>query len=376
MEDLPELSEPTKRKLKIQWDTLLDNHNLTPAQIAEFERRRNSLLEKVTLRATPGRQQARQAANILGLDPSVKVAEGRFRGLASEYWSLWCSSGTGYETFSHWIAILKGDISVDLESLWKGRSVATDRWFCDVCLPAIRKALTVLARPRIAQARDVEMRRLRGARSLRGTESGNTILDEIYKVAGGDDPQGIQRLLGTGGEGLSPTAKKAIQMVRATLARRELVSSTPSAIRIDMSAKEDAKLEMKPTTPQDRTRIPAGQDPRGAESEKTTERLTEGQSISEQIGSPPQPSLGEFARIDKVPGPSPKDLVDAAKLQPRRSYEKFAAHMGIGKDTLYAITKETRWVTDEMYRLVAKVCACKPEELHPRDIPRPKRHRH
>jgi hypothetical protein len=72
---------------------------------------------------------------------------------------------------------------------------------------------------------------------------------------------------------------------------------------------------------------------------------------------------------------SPKELVDAAKRQPRRSYEKFAGHIGIGKDTLYAITQEKRWVRDESYGLVAQVCKCSPEDLHPRDIPPPKRHR-
>jgi len=72
---------------------------------------------------------------------------------------------------------------------------------------------------------------------------------------------------------------------------------------------------------------------------------------------------------------SPKELVDGAKHQQKRSYEKFAAVIGIGKDTLYAITKETRWVSDETYALVAQVCQCKPEDLHPRDIPRPERRR-
>jgi hypothetical protein len=74
-------------------------------------------------------------------------------------------------------------------------------------------------------------------------------------------------------------------------------------------------------------------------------------------------------------GSSPKELVDAAKRHPKRSYEKFASKIGIGKDTLYAITKESRWVSDESYVLVAEACKCKPEDLHPRDIPKPERRR-
>jgi hypothetical protein len=77
-----------------------------------------------------------------------------------------------------------------------------------------------------------------------------------------------------------------------------------------------------------------------------------------------------------TPKRNPKDFVDDFRLRPpRRSYEKFAAHIGLSKDTLYAITKETRWVSDENYKVVASACGCKPEDLHPRDVPRPERRR-
>ena len=73
---------------------------------------------------------------------------------------------------------------------------------------------------------------------------------------------------------------------------------------------------------------------------------------------------------------SPKEFVDDYRLRPpRRSYEKLAGKIGLSKDTLYAITKETRWVSDENYRVVASICGCKPEDLYPRDVPRPERRR-
>jgi DNA-binding XRE family transcriptional regulator len=72
---------------------------------------------------------------------------------------------------------------------------------------------------------------------------------------------------------------------------------------------------------------------------------------------------------------TPQDFIDASRRQLRRSNEKFAAHIGISKDTLYAITKETRWVSDDNYILVAQACGCNPEDLHPRDIPRPEHRR-
>jgi len=73
---------------------------------------------------------------------------------------------------------------------------------------------------------------------------------------------------------------------------------------------------------------------------------------------------------------SPKEFVDDYRLRPpRRSYEKFAAQIGLSKDTLYAITQETRWVSDDNYKVVANACGCKPEDLHPTDVPRPERRR-
>jgi hypothetical protein len=76
-----------------------------------------------------------------------------------------------------------------------------------------------------------------------------------------------------------------------------------------------------------------------------------------------------------VSRPAPRELVDAAKRRGRRSYETLAGRIGIGKDTLYAIRDETRWVSDDSYALVAQQCSCRPEDLHPRDIPPPKRRR-
>jgi DNA-binding XRE family transcriptional regulator len=72
---------------------------------------------------------------------------------------------------------------------------------------------------------------------------------------------------------------------------------------------------------------------------------------------------------------SPQEFIDASRRQLRRSNEKLAAHIGISKDTLYAITKETRWVSDNNYILVAQACGCNPEDLHPRDVPRPEHRR-
>jgi hypothetical protein len=95
-------------------------------------------------------------------------------------------------------------------------------------------------------------------------------------------------------------------------------------------------------------------------------------SLSLQPPAPGSPGPQESNETERV---CPKQFVDAAKRQAKRSYEKFASKIGIGKGTLYAITKETRWVSDENYILVAQACKCRPEDLYPREIPRPERRR-
>ena len=115
-----------------------------------------------------------------------------------------------------------------------------------------------------------------------------------------------------------------------------------------------------------------------SESAPTAERRQPADQSWPTPGPADDQSSGTVGVNDKdVPSRrSPREFVDDARLCPRRSYEKFAAHLGISKDTLYAITLETRWVKNEIYKLVAMACTCKPEDLHPRDIPLPERRRH
>jgi hypothetical protein len=134
--------------------------------------------------------QPKRAARWLGLDPSVRVTKARFRGIDSEYWSRWCSSGFGYEVYRDWLDSVMRQISAELATIWKGKSDVTDRWFQNTCGPAVEKALSALVKQRIAQARDVESKRLERA------PSSNPILDEIR----------------TGGDNLSPAAQRAIAL--------------------------------------------------------------------------------------------------------------------------------------------------------------------
>jgi len=193
---LPELSESTQRKLEIQWNTLRDKQKLTEEDLSGYDLGRQWLLGIV---AKPPRDmnlgglntsQPKRAARWLGLDPSVRVAKARFRGIDSEYWSRWCSSGFGYEVYRDWLDSVMRQISAELATIWKGKSDVTDRWFQCTCGPAVEKALSALVKQRIAQARDVESKRLERA------PSSNPILDEIR----------------TSGDNLSPAAQRAIAL--------------------------------------------------------------------------------------------------------------------------------------------------------------------
>jgi len=149
MAELPALSEPTKRQLAVQWDTVRDKQKLTEGDLSSYDRERQRLLG---IAAKPPRGvnplRHKTAANELGLGPSVRAAEGRFRSLDSEYWLRWCSSGFRYEVYADWLASVTRQISAELASIWNGRSDSTDRWYERVCRPAVEKALATLRLPR------------------------------------------------------------------------------------------------------------------------------------------------------------------------------------------------------------------------------------
>ncbi len=242
MADLPALSDSTKRKLAVQWDTIRDNQKLTDEEVSGYDLGRQwllGMLPKAPHGMNLGRlnightfEDRKRAARWLGLDPSVKVAEGRFRGTNWEYWSHWCSSGAPYETYAEWLDSLKRATVAELASIWNGKSGVTDRWFQTTCAPAIEKALAVLVKQRIAQARDVESKRLERApaTNLHPRANGNPILHEIL----------------TGATDLSPAAQKAIRLAWAQMGKPEgaasIIGKLPKDALVRMEAATAAFL--------------------------------------------------------------------------------------------------------------------------------------
>ena len=171
MEELSELSESTQRKLQIQWDTLLDHYRLTAQDIDRYASA-NQRIRRIAVSKPPdipanrwsdswliGHKGARQDT---GISPTVAMAEVRFTALASEYWLIWESSGTGYETHVTQLAVLRRRVLAEVASIWKGRSGEAFRWYETACAPAVEGALSVLEREQISQARGANLLHLVG----------------------------------------------------------------------------------------------------------------------------------------------------------------------------------------------------------------------
>jgi hypothetical protein len=97
---LPELSDSSKRKLAIQWDSLVDRHRLATPDIDRYvgasgQTRKLAVSKPPT---TSGRStqswllQYDRAKRECGITPSLDAAKARFTEVAKEYWTIWESS--------------------------------------------------------------------------------------------------------------------------------------------------------------------------------------------------------------------------------------------------------------------------------------------
>jgi len=147
--DLPALSESAKRKLAVQWDTIRDKQKLTDQDLVGYDLGRQWLLGMLPksrqgmnlggLNIGHTFEDRTRAAGWLGLDLSVKAAEGRFGATDGEYWWRWCCMGAPYESYADWLETFKRETVAELKAIWAGRSAASDKWFEATCKPAIEK---------------------------------------------------------------------------------------------------------------------------------------------------------------------------------------------------------------------------------------------
>jgi len=252
MADLPALSDPTKRKFAVWWDTLRAKQNLTDEDVSGYDLGRKWLLGFV---AKPphgmnlgglNMSDRKRAAYWLGLDQSIKVAKASFREIESEYWQHWCiaTDRTEYKIYAAWLESIKQDIAVELKSIWKSRSAVTDRWWEDSCRPAIEQALSELIEGRIAQARDEAMRRFdRMAGAEAGARTVERTGDSKQSAPDGPDGKTIEKILR--GETVRNDVLEKLEMADASKTQtdpRIPLTVSPARERFDFSGGRSSAL--------------------------------------------------------------------------------------------------------------------------------------
>jgi hypothetical protein len=185
MADLPELSDSTKRKLTLQWSSHLDANRLTGDHLQWHEWERDRCRRIAAQSPRPGFDWRNElAVDQTGIRQSVAVAEARFKGLWAEYWQVWLSSGSGYESFVCWLEGLKRMVSAEVASVWKGHSTSIDGWYERACRPAVEKVLAELVKGGTNRARDWEILRLEmGANSEASVTTASTVKSETRDSA-------------------------------------------------------------------------------------------------------------------------------------------------------------------------------------------------
>lgn len=167
MDSLPQLSEPTKRRLALQLERSRHQHRLTLEDLAAYSRA-SATDRKLAASRIPDIDRRRlrpwldsylRSRKVSGIDSSVAVAKERFGLLASEYWPIWVSSGAEYEAFSNQIEVLESQVSADLGSIWKEHSHDSETWYQQGCAPAVEAQLTDLGKYWVQRAIDEELHR-------------------------------------------------------------------------------------------------------------------------------------------------------------------------------------------------------------------------
>lgn len=93
--------------------------------------------------------------------------------------------------------------------------------------------------------------------------------------------------------------------------------------------------------------------------------------------SPGATRASNMDSLDEVSSqnPTPEELVDAfLRAHPEiPNHEALAEKIGIGRDVLFAIKGEKRWVRSAAYEFTALLIGCKEQDLHPRSVVRRRR---
>ena len=216
--ELPRLPDLLQRKVKLQWDELVEKRGFTGAHLNPEWKVGHPKSSKAPpppfTVVGPGSsyhgpatessndstesslkivwsQWAEQARDKVAIKESVDLANARFLQLATEYFEYWSVQETAgrSELFKTWVEGIQAHIMNEIAKLWKNR----DGWFERVCLVPVNSSLQPLTKEWHAKARQFEIERIEAVtnhKSLgvfdqpippdmaRRIESGRRILEE------------------------------------------------------------------------------------------------------------------------------------------------------------------------------------------------------
>jgi len=138
----PDLPDTAKRRLQLQWISILEINGFTTAGISRY--------------------QAGQGA----VDRSIAAALKQLQNIDSEYWPRWNASGTGYEIYEIWLNDASKGILEQVEEVWKKAPGFPEDWYERVCAPAVASSLTSHIKSRVKLARQAELQKLQSRKTI------------------------------------------------------------------------------------------------------------------------------------------------------------------------------------------------------------------
>jgi hypothetical protein len=163
MSNLPRLPEPVRRKLTLQWESLLEKHGFTGAHLKLHDVQR-SVKARAVAQAPPARRAYLEASyersiERVGTAETARLATQRFGEVAESYLRVWAATPEVCEVFAEWLEEIERAVLAEVAKLWR-HSEWHSAWFEGVCRPIISEALAAERDQWSAKARKLEMQRL------------------------------------------------------------------------------------------------------------------------------------------------------------------------------------------------------------------------
>ena len=220
---------------------------------------------------------SRTLSDSIGIFETVALAKERFGGIVEDYLAVWAETNGNSDDFSRWLEAIRDSVAGEVGDLWRqGEWHAS--WFERACRREVHNQLGASVDHWKSRASGLEIQHL---------ENPHLSLAALL-AAGGDSNFAF------------------------TLEQGEQTIKSAPRLLLDLQTAEFYGRRCAWPIPAD-----------GVEKSRALVR----QSL---LPRQTQVTIGCTGRR------SPKKFVDDGRVKQGRSYEKFAAHIGIGKDTLYA----------------------------------------